>query len=161
MWDDLENWYGQCIWPCRVGFSRSSLHVYGFQSSLSSFGDAMCLYSIRVVVNGNQMVCFRSSRGLRQKEINFLLVSLFSWWNLFLWCYVIGAWEVSWGIKLARRDLTISHLLILDDSLLFGSATIQKWELLKHYSKSYCCATGRWSTTKSLISHYILQVSIS
>lgn len=98
--------------------------------------------SFSIVLNGNQGVSFKPSRGLKQGDpISpnlFLLVSEVL--SLQIKEVILkGSLE---GIKLTRACPTLSHLFFADDSLFFLKATLLNyWNLVNIFSV-FCTASG-------------------
>jgi len=94
-----------------------------------------------ILVNGNPSPFFKSSRGLRQgcplSPLLFLLV--------------VEGLSKDIEVKVREKKLTgllvakgtcITHLLFVDDVILFGSGNIAEWEVFKEILTLFCKATG-------------------
>jgi len=107
-----------------------------------------------VLVNGSPSPFFRSSRGLRQgcplSPLLFILVMD----GLSRLINVQKELSTIRGVRVSANH-HLSHVLFVDDVLLFGGNTLEEWECFKDILTLFCTATGmEISLTKSaLIAH--------
>jgi hypothetical protein len=103
-----------------------------------------------VLINGSPSSFFKSTRGLRQgcplSPLLFLLI-VEGLSRIILKLVVEGKIE---GVLVAK-GIRITHLLFVDDVLLFGNGTLTEWKVLKEALDLFCNATGMsFSSQKSL-----------
>ncbi|XP_026419397.1 uncharacterized protein LOC113315318 [Papaver somniferum] len=99
--------------------------------------------SYSVLLNGSPTGFFQPERGLRQGD------------PLSPYIYIICAEALSSyidslqrngtlkGIRICKNALEMIHLLFVDGSLLFSSATIEYFNVIKGYLQKYCLAFGQ------------------
>lgn len=64
------------------------------------------------------------------------------------------------GIKIARV-LSITHLLFLDDAVLFGTGSIEEWNTYKNLLDLFCSATGMAiSDSKSMFLEFGISLEV-
>jgi hypothetical protein len=94
-----------------------------------------------VLINGKPTSFFKSSRGLRQgfplSPLLFLLVIE----GLSRTIQEKVRDKKIEGVPVAR-GLSITHLMFVDDVILFGNGSISEWEVFKEVLELFCKATG-------------------
>uniref|UniRef100_A0A8R7PG21 Reverse transcriptase domain-containing protein n=1 Tax=Triticum urartu TaxID=4572 RepID=A0A8R7PG21_TRIUA len=113
-----------------------------------------CVSSVRfsVRVNGELLPFFTPSRGLRQGDpaSPFLFLLCAEGFSSLLKFYNNG--HIDRGIRVSYRSPWVSHLLFVDDSLIFITATTQSAERLNDILRIYGEASGQCvNRTKSAI----------
>lgn len=81
---------------------------------------------------------FNSAKGLRQGDIIshylfFLCMDKLSY--MIIYSVECGKWK---GIKEGRRCPTVSHLMFVDDLLLFGKETINQMDCVRDFRDKFC-----------------------
>ena len=109
-----------------------------------------------VIVNGSPSSFFPASRGIRQgcplSPLIFILVIE----GLSLLIADAKHNGLIKGIKISN-DLTITHLLFVDDVILFGMGTFEDWIAFKVILETFCEASGmKINMDKSCFLHYNL-----
>lgn len=93
------------------------------------------------LINGNPTPFFKSSRGLRQgcplSPLLFLLIIE----GLSLLIGKARNEKTFNGVKIIR-DLSITHLLFVDEAVMFGSDSVEDWKVLADLLNLFCSATG-------------------
>jgi hypothetical protein len=102
-----------------------------------------------VLINGSPSGFFRSSRGLRQgcplSPLLFLLI-VEGLSRILLKLVEVGRLE---GVLVAN-GVRITHLLFVDDVILFGKGSLAEWQVFKDALDLFCNATGMtFSSQKS------------
>ena len=128
---------------------------------LLSFNWIMGCVSIEnfyVLINGSPLGFFGASRGIRQgfplSPLLFLLI-------IEGLSHLIGKAKSDgkiYGIKLSP-SLVFSHLLFVDDAIIFGMGTLEEWKEYKEILNLFCVASGmRFNLEKYyFLSNYIFK----
>ncbi|XP_057452127.1 uncharacterized protein LOC130743933 [Lotus japonicus] len=137
---DMSKAYDRIEWS----FLSSVMTSMGFPHNwVNLIMSCVSTVSFSIMLNGNPQENFVPNRGLRQGDplspyLFILCGEVFS----ALINRSIASKALS-GIKIARNAPVISHLLFVDDSILFGRATVQEAECLKEILVTYERASGQ------------------
>ncbi|KAA3484647.1 reverse transcriptase [Gossypium australe] len=104
-----------------------------------------CVSTVSYVVNinGNRGRNFKPIRGLRQCDPLSLYLFLICGEGLSTLIRLAVREGILKGVKVSRRGLAVSHLLFVDDCILFGEATKERAGFLKEILKSYEQCSGQ------------------
>lgn len=117
----------------RLGFSRAWIKWI-----------MACISSARflIIINGSPCGFFPSSRGLRQGDplSPFLFILLA---ESFSWAIKVAKLKNLWlGVKILGVPGSISHCLFVDDTLLFGQASMQEALVINEVIQNYASFAG-------------------
>jgi hypothetical protein len=111
-----------------------------------------CVSSVNFVflINGKPSSFFKSTRGLRQgcplSALLFLLIIEGLSRGIQEWVK-----EKNIEVILVARELYITHLMFVDDVILFGNGNLDEWEVFKDVLELFCQATGMIFITQKLL----------
>jgi hypothetical protein len=146
---DMEKAFDKMEWS----FILAIMKKLGFHSTWTRWIET-CISStsFSILINGSSFGMFSPGRGLRQGD----LLSPF--------LFILGSEALSRlllreeqngkirGMKIARNNPSIHHLLFADDLLIFGKASISEATTLKKCLDKYCLWSGQTiNATKSSI----------
>jgi hypothetical protein len=146
---DMEKAFDKMEWS----FILAIMKKLGFHSTwIKWIETCISSTSFSILINGSSFGMFSLGRGLRQGDP----ISPF--------LFILGSEALSWlllreeqnvnikGMKIARNNPSIHHLLFADDLLLFGKASISEATTLKKCLDKYCLWSGQTiNATKSSI----------
>lgn len=94
-----------------------------------------------VLINGGASQFFRASRGIRKgcPLSPFLFLLIIEALSLLICCAKIE--NKFLGLKISS-EIRITHLLFIDGILLFGTRSVEEWEILKATLELFCDATS-------------------
>lgn len=137
---DMNKAYDRLKWD----FLEAVLHKLGFSLAwITLIMNCVRSVSLSLLINGKPSKTFSPSRGLRQGDplspFLFILISVILSTIVKKACMT---WQLS-PISLSHYGPSVSHLLFVDDTLIFLQATQQKCVLLQHILQAYCVASGQ------------------
>lgn len=152
---DMSKTYDRVEWP----FLEAMLLKLGFASTLVQLiMQCITTTSYSVVVNGHRGNSFKPSRGFRQGDSlsPFLFVicseGLSSLMRLAVQNGVIR------GSKVTTNGPCISHLLFVDDNILFGSPNASGVESLKRFLKEYEHCSGQCVNFSKCLQYFLVLI---
>uniref|UniRef100_A0A2N9G1B6 Reverse transcriptase domain-containing protein n=1 Tax=Fagus sylvatica TaxID=28930 RepID=A0A2N9G1B6_FAGSY len=137
---DLEKAYDRLEWS----FIRHTLTFFNFPAQrIDLIMSCITTSSLSVLVNGDRLEQFFSSRGIRQGDP----LSAY----IFILCMEYLAWLIQvevngghWtGIKASRNGPSFTHQFFVDDLILFAKANRKSCQAIKKVLDTFCKALGQ------------------
>ncbi|KAA3469492.1 reverse transcriptase [Gossypium australe] len=146
---DISKAYDRVEW----GFLKDVLLKMGFAEEwVRLVMKCVSTVSYAVNINGNRGRNFKPTRGLRQGDPLSPYLFLICGKGLSTLIRLAVREGALKGVKASRRGPEVSHLLFVDDCILFGEATKERAGFLKEILKSYEQCSGQYvNFNKSMI----------